>query len=1130
MLKAITPVPTRKRLALSSAAFVIAIASAVPALAQQSEPAVGGAVAPAEAAVDGATAPEIIVTGLRASLENAINIKRNATVVVDAINAEDIADFPDANLAESLQRLTGVSIDRDNGEGRTITVRGLGGDFNITRLNGLMALSTSGSNDSGTSPNRSRSFDYNTFASELFNSLKVQKTASAATDEGALGANIDLETARPFDFKGDRFALSTEGSYQKNSKAWSPRIAGLVSKKFFDDSMGLLVSFAYNKTRNELDSYQRSAGSSDYLYRSSDFAGNENPQRGGFSAPVGTNLGSGVTNPSAIDVLTGSDPEAYAKLYPGAPFNTPGRFDDSTVRIPALPSIQQQDVKNQRLGITAAYQWQIGDRTRLNVDGLYSRFKNSSTKYQVGTVGLNRNNTNAAYNTAGNNLTPAAARGLYPGLCTPRASSDITYGQDCGESLYGSTPAFGTALDANGNTVASQLGGNIFSTNPNNLDPYDYYNNPNSVGYIPSSNRLAYRGELIGRPGVDVLDANVDNGTANYLKLRNVDWRSAADRQDYTTKFYQWSVNLDHEFTDTLRGTFIYGQSKSTNDSQGLLVEFNRMNAPETFTYDERDGGSMPVFDAGFDLANPNNWTTVKGFSAIRNYVRTVDNTQKSVKADFRWDATSQFALSFGGTWRKFGFYTTQYERAVDTLNPTLLEAGTNAAALGRVVDFGQGLDVPAGTASQFYAPDIEKFAELYDFTCNCVNKWGDWRIWNTRNNTATFGVNEKEYAFYLQGDWDLTLFDRPFRGNVGTRVAVTDLISTGRTTAGRSISGKNKYTDWLPSVNLIFEPIDDVVIRLAAAKVMARPLLGNLSPTVSSISIPNTGDTTGGTLTVGNPKLKPFYSTNLDFSAEWYFAKGGLLSFAVFNKKIKSFPQTILFSGPLSQFLDDQALDELRAQFIDANQLAYINNDNEVTARQFRDAPGGYIRGFEISYQQNFDFLPGLLRHFGGIINYTHIDSKLTYILDPGTATKPQTLGKAPFLGVSPDALNATLFYETDRFRARVSMSKRKGYSTTYPLSAGDCAPGLTNSPANPSVAGTICNSPLINDFAFSKGTTNVDASVSYKVTDFATVTLEGLNLTNQTSNNYAYQDSPVVTNYSSSGPIYRVGMRAQF
>jgi iron complex outermembrane receptor protein len=100
------------------------------------------------------TVDEVVVTGYRAALQSALSLKRSSNVMVDAINAEDIADFPDANLAESLQRLPGVSIDRDNGEGRTITVRGLGSDFTRVRLNGLEALSTAGSNDSGTSPNR----------------------------------------------------------------------------------------------------------------------------------------------------------------------------------------------------------------------------------------------------------------------------------------------------------------------------------------------------------------------------------------------------------------------------------------------------------------------------------------------------------------------------------------------------------------------------------------------------------------------------------------------------------------------------------------------------------------------------------------------------------------------------------------------------------------------------------------------------------------------------------------------------------------------------------------------------------------------------------------------------------------
>ena len=621
------------------------------------------------------TAEDIVVTGFRASLQSSLNDKRYSDVQIDAINAQDIADFPDANLAESLQRLPGVSIDRDNGEGRGITVRGLGGDFNRTRLNGIEALSTAGSNDAGTSPNRSRSFDYSTFASELFSALKVQKTPSAETDEGSLGATIDLETGRPFDFKGTRIGGSATGSYNENGKKVTPRLAGLASFRFAADKrMGLLFSGAYNKTINVIDQYNRGVGASDYLYRSSQFVGEGTPQRAGFSAPVGA---INYPNPDATAFQTGSDPTAYAKLYPGAPFNTPGRFDDSTVRIPALPSLTHQVVRNQRLGLTGAYQWDIADKTRLSIDGLFSRFHNESENNQLSPVGLNRNNTNAAYNTASSRLTPALARAAYPGLCTPAAGSAIAVSQDCGQSTYGTTPAFATAIDAQGRRVASVLGtaaivpgavnptnANIFSTNPFNLDPYDYYNNPNSVGYIPSSNGLAYRGQLIGRPGVDVLDANVTNGLADYLKLRNVDMRSAVDYSEYTTKFWQGTARLDHEFTNNLKMTAIYGRSKSINRSTGLLVEFNRMDSPQTFTFDDRAGGPMPLLDFGFDVNDPANWQTVKGFSAIRNYQRYVRNTYEAIRADFDWRVNDQFNIGFGGTLRRFGFATQQAERA----------------------------------------------------------------------------------------------------------------------------------------------------------------------------------------------------------------------------------------------------------------------------------------------------------------------------------------------------------------------------------------------------------------------------------------------------------------------------------
>src|SRR5262249_4458186 len=101
------------------------------------------------AASDSGNLEEGTVTGIRAALQGALNLKRTSDVMVDAINAEDIAKFPDANLAESLQRLPGISVDRDNGEGRTITVRGLGSDFTRVRLNGLEALVTAAASDSG---------------------------------------------------------------------------------------------------------------------------------------------------------------------------------------------------------------------------------------------------------------------------------------------------------------------------------------------------------------------------------------------------------------------------------------------------------------------------------------------------------------------------------------------------------------------------------------------------------------------------------------------------------------------------------------------------------------------------------------------------------------------------------------------------------------------------------------------------------------------------------------------------------------------------------------------------------------------------------------------------------------------
>ncbi len=1117
----------RRVLLTTASMFVVSLACGGVAWGQE---------VPAPAAAEPAsTVEEVVVTGYRASLQSALSLKRTSNVMVDAINAEDIADFPDANLAESLQRLPGVSIDRDNGEGRTITVRGLGSDFTRVRLNGLEALSTAGANDSGTSPNRGRGFDFNTFASELFSSLRVQKTASAETDEGSLGATVDLITGRPLNFKGRRFALSLQDAYYDAGKHHNPRVAGLISDRWETNwgDFGGLFSLAYNKRNTTSDSYLRSPGQSDYTYRGATFATTPTQtaglQRQGFAAPTGTACNAiitqNVTNAAACAAMVGSDPTAYALINNPQGRNLTTGAPGSLIRIPALPALNQQQLEQERTGLTGSVQWRSPDaRTTVSIDGVYSRFYNNSENFGISLVGLNRNNTNATYNSANAATTVANKRGLY-NTCTARAATAIQDAIDCGQQMNGGALVPGMA----------------FSYNPNNLEPYDYYNNPGSVGYIPSTDGLALRDAMIGRPSVRLIDAALSPGGANadYLKLGNVDVRSADDQSIYTTFFQQGSINIEHQFTDRFKVSGVYGRSRSVNKSSGLLADYIRLDSGkgvagnDYIVYDERVGGDMPLIKLGFDAANPANWDFVKNYSALRIYRRVADNHYDGGRIDLSYEVDDNLTVKTGFSQRKYSFFTTQYQRTVgETLNPSLKEANSSVAATSRLIEFGKTIKTPEGTLTSFLAPDNQKFIDLFGFDCNCVNKWGDWRTSALASASNTYGVEEKDTGGFVQFDYNFLVFGRTLRGNLGTRYAVTDLVSSGLTNTARPISANNHYTDVLPALNAAYEVADNMMIRFGAAKVMARPLLGNLAPSITAFSTPSTaGATTGGTITLGNPQLEPFRANNYDLSFEWYFAPGALFSAAVFDKEINSFPQTVVSSGLLSSILDEAAIDQLRATQIPATGspsasqlavLAYINTQ-PYDIRQFRDAPGGYIRGIELNYQQNLTFLPGWLDKFGIQANYTHLKSELNYIIDPGalaTATTPakaRLVAPGPFTGASPDAFNFTIYYDADKWSARVSTAYRAKYFTQYPIASGTCDPG-------------VCDSPLVNDFVGSEATTNVDASFSYKFNDHMSLSVEALNLTDQTSNRFGYADDPVVTSYTGTGRQFFVGFRMTY
>lgn len=220
--------------------FAVAMAAPAPAHAQDQT------TAAAPAATDEG---EVVVTGIRASLDKSIRLKRDAQGVVDAISAEDIGKFPDTNLAESLQRITGVSIDRTNGEGSRVTVRGFGPEFNLVLLDGRQ-MPTSFLGDAA-SPPSSRSFDFANLASEGVAAVEVYKSGRASLPTGGIGSTINIVTPRPLDRPGFRGSLAAKGVYDHTFTGTkiTPEISGIISKTFADERIGILATGSYQRRK-----------------------------------------------------------------------------------------------------------------------------------------------------------------------------------------------------------------------------------------------------------------------------------------------------------------------------------------------------------------------------------------------------------------------------------------------------------------------------------------------------------------------------------------------------------------------------------------------------------------------------------------------------------------------------------------------------------------------------------------------------------------------------------------------------------------------------------------------------------------------------------------------------------------
>lgn len=321
-------------------------------------------IAPSSAPADpGANAvDEVVVQGFRKSLGAARAAKKDSAIVADVIVAEDMAKFPDLNLAESLQRLPGVAINREGGEGRRVSLRGLGPDFTRVQLNGMEVLGNVDSPmDSRGQTSRDRAFDFNIFASELFSKVDVRKSFSAEQDEGGMAGTVGLYTAKPFDYSGTKSALSLQGGTNSATKDFQPRGAAMFSRNW-DDRFGVLVSVAYSKRQTQEQGYNT------------------------YAAPTTKALAANVVNLSAAD---------RAKAMNGELIFQRGN------RLTVWGSEQE------RLGVTGALQWRPVENVTLTLDALHGKFTNDRDENSLATrATLNSTVLGAATPHSGNLVSP----------------------------------------------------------------------------------------------------------------------------------------------------------------------------------------------------------------------------------------------------------------------------------------------------------------------------------------------------------------------------------------------------------------------------------------------------------------------------------------------------------------------------------------------------------------------------------------------------------------------------------------------------------------------------------------------------------------------------------------------------
>jgi iron complex outermembrane recepter protein len=956
------------------AALLASSALVAPAYAQTAEQ------APIPAPQDPAEIGEIVVTGIRASQTQSINVKRNETAIVDAISAEDIGKLPDVTVADALQRIAGIQIRRTAGEGSTVNIRGL--PQVVTLLNGEQYLSP-GSLGSA-QPN------LNDVPSQLMNSIVVFKSQDVSNAQSGISGTIDLRTRRPMDFSyGTTVAGAAEYQTGERTRQDDYLINGLLNWR--GDRMGVMVSGVLSES-NLGNNYAGTAGS---LFGSNDWGGSGNA----WLAPHGYEMFNRVVERERIGL------------------NGAFQFDiEDGIRLTAEVFYTKQDEYNRAAGLNVSNRWSgLGWTTPteftdtglgwLDVEeyDLDAWWVNSFTVNRVTNNESKNFNLELDYDKGGPFTFNARAIKADASLLSMNGQvqgdlSNWQYNPDRAFTLFrqGGDRTRGTFYPASIAAMypASQYSNGVVGSQGGR------YINPNPLGYGADPQlHIDVGGSKLAWSG---FENNVVGGLGNVPLSQYM-----SNLDSYTVGAYSSEGNQRNNSDLTVvrfDGSYEFQEAPAF----GFLT---RVDAGVRHSAREVEITNFHLFSdfyAGQGAGNP------AGCSAQWKAIDVVmDNPQcqageyvpnPSFNPALAVDATpnSCTAGTVANTPTCFQGYTVN--------RPTLLRENNNTYFL---TDFGS---VASGIPGVWVA-DPRDFDDPRAFQQRVFGNAYDVIIPGN-----SYDVDLYEDSAYVNGAIEFG----QLHGDVGVRMVRTELRvrqnQTGDVRAygdtnndiGDTLSSRS-YTDWLPSVNLAYDFNEKLRLRAAYAKTMIPLDLGNygggvtvstadsLGPTPEDPTAPPVGirRVTGATL-AGSPDLDPWRSDNFDLALEYYYGPATLFNIAAFRLNIDSF----ISRGTVTCGAEYPDGDGVIRRCVDINRP--IQGD------------GGQLQGVEIGAKIGLsDFIDTpIWSDFGFDGSYTYSDSSSN-----STALNGDEL---PFQDNSEHSLNAAVWYQGDKLQARVAWNYR--------------------------------------------------------------------------------------------------------